>query len=77
FISQIIGECKGGFRAVRTRIRNKSFDLIHEVYDNDTDEVKCTCLSGMVAFELVKHESMLLPKAWIDAINHFEGKTCK
>ncbi len=77
FISQIIGECNVGVRTAISRIGNKSFDLIQEVYDMDTDEVKCTCLSVMVAFDLVKHESMLLPKAWIDAINDFEGKTFK
>lgn len=77
FLSQIIGECKIGVRTATSRIGNKSFDLIQEVYDTDTNEIKCTCTSVMVAFDLEKHQSMVLPRRWIDAINKFEGKIFK
>jgi acyl-CoA thioester hydrolase len=79
FLSQIIGECKVGVRTAVSHIGHKSFTLKQEVYDMETNEIKCNCTSIMVAYNLIKHESMPLPQSWIDAICKFEGKdlTCK
>jgi len=74
FISQIIGECKVGVRTAVSHIGNKSFTLKQEVYDMETNELKCTCTSIMVAYDLINHQSMLLPESWVNAICKFEGK---
>jgi acyl-CoA thioester hydrolase len=72
FLAQIVGSCNIGVRTAVSHIGHKSFNLTQEVFDLDTNEVKCTCLSVMVAYDLEKHQSMLLPQSWIDAIRDFE-----
>jgi len=72
FVSQIVGQPKIGVRTRVSRIGNKSFDLYQEVFDMDTDEIKCKCTSVMVAFDLTTHQTMSLPETWIRSICEYE-----
>ena len=49
FLSQITSNTNVAVRTAVSRIGHKSFTLQQEVFDVDTDEVKCTCTSIMVA----------------------------
>jgi acyl-CoA thioester hydrolase len=73
FLSQISAADKVAVRTAVSRIGHKSFTLIQEVFDTDTQEIKCTCKSVMVAYNLEKKESMLLPEKWVEAIRRYEG----
>lgn len=78
FVSQIYGTTKIGVRTAVSEIGNKSFRLLQQVYDTETDEVKSVCSSVMVAYNLQTHSTMPIPQTWIDAINQFEGRDlCK
>lgn len=74
FIQQVLGGCHVAVRTAVSKIGHKSFTLKQEVFDVDTNELKCTCTSIMVAYDLEKQESILLPKKWIEAICKYEGK---
>ncbi len=43
-----------------SEIGTKSFHLMQQVVDTDTQETKCTCKSVMVAFDLEQHERQVL-----------------
>lgn len=57
-----------------TEIGTKSFHLAQRVIDTETQEIKCTCTSVMVTFDLEKHESKPLEEEWIQAICKYEGR---
>ena len=57
-----------------TKIGTKSFHLAQRVIDTETREVKCTCTSIMVTYDLNKHISKPLTEEWIEAICKYEGK---
>lgn len=57
-----------------TGIGNKSFDLSQRVIDTGTNEVKCTCRSTMVTYDLTARKTVPLKDEWIKAICDFEGK---
>lgn len=73
FVSQIFGTCNIGVRTAVSKVGTKSFHLHQEVYDVDTGEVKSICNSVMVAYNLETHQTMALPKSWVEAIRQFEG----
>lgn len=77
FISQITGEQNIAVRTRVSKIGNKSFHLDQEVFDTETDEIKCRCMSVMVAFDLTTHQAIPMPQSWVDSINEFEGKDLK
>ena len=73
FLSQIKA---GEHISARTRvvkIGNKSFQLDQDIINTDTQEVKCRCLSVMVLYDLVRHQSMPVPAAWRHAICQYDG----
>ena len=75
FLSQIKA---GEHIAARTRvikIGNKSFHLEQDIINTDTQEVKCRCLSVMVLYDLVNHQSMPFPSNWRQAICQYDGLT--
>lgn len=74
FLAQIFGNEPISVQTAITEIGNKSFKLSQRVIHNDTEEVKCICESTMVAFDLVKRESIPVPDEWIEAICKFEGR---
>ena len=69
FVKQIFASDHIAVQTAVSKIGTKSFHLIQR----ETNEVKCTCKSVMVTFDLEKHESMPLTKEWIEAICKFEG----
>lgn len=74
FLSQIYASDHVAVQTAVTRIGNKSFNLAQRVIDLHTQEVKCTCNSVMVTFDLTRHESKPLEADWIEAICRYEGK---
>ena len=73
FLSQIKA---GEHISARTRvvkIGNKSFQLDQDIINTDTQEVKCRCLSVMVLYDLVNHQSMPFPDNWRQAICQYDG----
>ena len=74
FLSQIYGSDHIAVQTAVTEIGTKSFHLVQRVIDTNTTEVKCTCTSVMVAFDITEHTSKPLTDEWIEAICKFEGK---
>ena len=74
FLSQIYASDHVAVQTAVTRIGNKSFNLAQRVIDLHTQEVKCTCNSVMVTFDLTRHESKPLEADWIEGICRYEGK---
>jgi acyl-CoA thioester hydrolase len=74
FLSQIFGDDHIAVQTAVSEIGTKSFHLVQRVIDTDTQEVKCVCSSVMVAYDLVKHESMAMPDKWVDAICAYEKR---
>lgn len=77
FLSQIKADNNVAVRTAVIKIGHKSFTLYQEIFDIDTNEIKCTCTSIMVAYNMVEDKSMLLPVSWINAISEFEGHDFK
>lgn len=74
FVSQIFGTDQIAVQTAVTEIGNKSFHLSQRVIDVITGEIKCTCKSIMVTYDLEKHESKPLPDEWINAICTYEQR---
>jgi acyl-CoA thioester hydrolase len=74
FLSQIFGADHIAVETAVSEIGTKSFHLVQRVVDTDTREVKCVCQSVMVAYDLVKHESMPMPEEWVEAICAYEER---
>jgi len=74
FISQIKGSDHIAVQTAVSKVGKKSFHLVQQVIDVDTQEVKCVCTSVMVTFDLEKHESMDLTPEWVSAMCKYEGR---
>ena len=77
FIEQIYSTNQIGVQTAVTEIGNKSFHLYQEVIDMNTKQVKCSCKSIMVTYDLKNHCSKELTNEWKEAICSFEGKDLK
>lgn len=73
FLSQIKAGEHIAARTRVTKIGNKSFQLEQDIINMDTQEVKCRCLSVMVLYDLVNHQSMPFPDNWRQAICQYDG----
>ncbi|MBO7471544.1 MAG: acyl-CoA thioesterase [Bacteroidaceae bacterium] len=73
FLSQIKAGEHIAARTRVTKIGNKSFQLEQDIINMDTQEVKCRCLSVMVLYDLVNHQSMPFPDDWRKAICQYDG----
>lgn len=74
FLSQVHTDNNVEVQTAVTHIGNKSFTLLQRLVDSDSGEVKCVGKTIMVAYDLEKNESALIPQEWIDGMNKFEGK---
>lgn len=74
FLSQILPADHVAVQTAVYQIGHKSFHLIQQVIEIETNEVKCICKSVMVAFDLEKNESKELEEEWKEAICQFEGR---
>lgn len=73
FVSQIKASDHIAARTRVIKVGNKSFHLEQDIIDSDTQEVKCRCLSVMVLFDLINHQSIPLPAPWREAICQYDG----
>ena len=74
FLSPILGADKVAVQTTVAEIGNKSMTLLQQVLNTETKEVKCTCKSILVAFDLKKNESRIIPEDWIEAVSAYEGR---
>ena len=74
FVAQIFGDDHIAVQTAVTEIGTKSFHLAQRVINTKTNDVKCTCTSVMVLYDLEKHCSQSFTEEWIEAICGFEGK---
>ncbi len=72
FLSQIYGSEPIAVQTAVLDTGTKSFRLIQRVINTATQEVKCICISTLVAFDLEKHESKPLEDEWIESICAYE-----
>ena len=54
------------------RIGHKSFTLLQRAIQVDTGEVKCTCQTVMVGYDLPSKQSRPIPDAWKQALLDYE-----
>ena len=66
----------GDHVAVQTavvEIGQKSFKLMQQLVSIGTKEVKCTCSSVMVAFDVKTQTTLQIPQEWKNAFTEYEG----
>ena len=73
FLAQIKGNDHIATRTRVTKIGNKSFHMEQDIIDTDTQEVKCRCLTVLVLYDLVNHQSIPIPDVWRQAIRQYDG----
>jgi acyl-CoA thioester hydrolase len=54
-------------------IGNKSFKLLQQLVDLDTEEVKCVCNTVMVCFDAKTKQTRPISENWRKAMAEFEG----
>lgn len=74
FKAQIYSTDNIAVQTAVTGIGTKSFDLSQQIIDTRTNEVKCTCRSTMVTYDLTERKTKPLKGEWVEAICKFEGK---
>lgn len=74
FNAQIYGTDNIAVQTAVTGVGTKSFDLSQRIIDTVTNEVKCTCRSTMVTYDLTEKKTQPLKEEWIKAICDFEGR---
>ena len=57
-----------------TEIGHKSFKLLQQLIDLDTNEVKCICNTVMVGFDAQTKTTRPISDEWRKAINQYEGR---
>lgn len=56
-----------------SEIGNKSFKLVQQVINSETGDVKCTCNTVMVGYNLVTKATQVISEEWKKAMAAFEG----
>ena len=74
FLSPILVADKVAVQTTVAEIGNKSMTLLQQVLDTETKEIKCTCKSILVAFDIKKNESKQIPESWKEAVSAYEGR---
>lgn len=74
FKAQIYSTDNIAVQTAVTGIGTKSFDLSQQIIYTGTNEVKCTCRSTMVTYDLTERKTNPLKDEWVEAICKFEGK---
>ncbi|HNX87487.1 MAG TPA: thioesterase family protein [Paludibacteraceae bacterium] len=57
-----------------TEIGNKSFKLLQQLIDCETNEVKCICDTVMVGYDAKTKVTRTISDEWRKAINDYEGR---
>lgn len=74
FKEQIFSTDKIVVKTAITEIGEKSFKLYQQVVDENTNRIKCDCISIMVTYNLIMHQTCPVPEDWVEAICKFEGR---
>ncbi len=74
FFEQIYSHNQIAVQTAVTEIGNKSFKLNQQVVDVNSGQVKCSCKSVMVTYDLENNCSKNLTDEWKEAICLFEEK---
>ncbi|MDL2257305.1 acyl-CoA thioesterase [Bacteroidales bacterium OttesenSCG-928-I14] len=75
FLSPILATENIAVQTTVTEIGTKSMTLIQQVINTDTNQTKCVCKTILVAFDIVKHDSIDIPEEWKEAISAYEGRS--
>lgn len=73
FIEPVFLKNNVSVRTKVTHVGNKSFDLLQEIFDNDTKVVKCKCVTTMVGFDFKTNKTIRISDLWRELIAKFEG----
>ena len=73
FLLPVYPEEKVAVETAVVEIGNKSFKLLQQLIDVDTNEVKCICLTVMVCFDAITKTTHPISDTWRKAMAYFEG----
>ena len=73
FLSPVFMDEQIAVQTSVTEIGNKSFKMLQQVINTETNEVKCVCRTIMVGFDKKSNNSQPIPDEWKSAIAEFEG----
>jgi acyl-CoA thioester hydrolase len=76
FLSQILANDRIAVQTAVSEIGNKSLILIQQIIDTTINEIKCTCKSILVAFDLERKEAKEVPEEWKEAIYRYVVNNC-
>lgn len=74
FLSPVVANEHVSVQTAVVEVGHKSFKLLQQLIDVDTQEVKCICSSVMVAFDSKTQTSMPLPEEWKKYFCEYEGR---
>ncbi len=74
FLTQIFGSEPIAVQTAVVETGTKSLRLQQRVINTRTGEIKCVCVSTLVAFDLVSHESKALDESWVESVCAYEGR---
>lgn len=72
FLSQVKSTDHIAARTRVSKLGHKSFHLAQDIIDVDTQEVKCSCTSVMVLYDLDHQRAIELPDDWRHAISSYD-----
>ncbi len=55
-----------------SRLGNKSFDMRHVVLDIQTGELKTIAMAVMIAYDVISHKTIEIPKVWRNAVLEYD-----
>jgi len=72
FLIQVKPTDKIAVQTATIHIGEKSLTLMQQVINTETLEIKSTCKSTLVAFDLEQQQSIIIPDEWREAIAAYE-----
>lgn len=72
FINQLLITDDVEVKTAIVKIGTKSLDMVQQLVDKNTNEVKVACKSVMVAVDRILHQSIEIPQAWRERIGEIE-----
>lgn len=73
FLKPIFPDEKIAVQTAVSEMGNKSFKLIQQVINIETNDVKCTCCTVMVGYDLITKVTQSIPDVWKNAMTAYES----
>lgn len=74
FLAPIIFTENIAIQTTTTHLGNKSFTILQQAINTDTQEVKCTCQTIMVGYDIQDKTSIPIPEDFKKTVREFEQK---